>query len=239
MNRAASLLTVICLICGCNAMKKSEPAARSTVAGDRFQDAFNVPKSNFASIGRNDFFILEPGYQHVYEGGGEQLIITVLPDTNMVDGVEARVVEERESEDGRLTEVSRNFFAIDKTTGDVYYFGEDVDDYKDGKITSHGGAWISGVNGARFGLLMPAKPRVGQKYYQEIAPKVAMDRAEVVALDATMKTPAGDFTNCLKTRESSAVESGTETKTYARGVGLLNDGGMKLTRHGPAAHAGK
>ena len=86
---------------------------------------------------------------------------------------------------------------------------------------------------------MPAKPRVGQKYYQEIAPKVAMDRAEVVALDATMKTPAGDFTNCLKARESSAVESGTETKTYARGVGLLNDGGMKLTRHGPAAHAGK
>jgi hypothetical protein len=237
------ILALLTLAGGCAANKHDAPdAARAPAAAadgkDSFVDTFNVKEENFASTGRNDYFILEPGYQHVYEGkeGGEtaKLIITVLDDTKKVDGVETRVVEERESEGGELVEVSRNYFAIDKSTGDVYYFGEDVDDYKDRKVSGHSGAWLSGNNGARYGLFMPAKPQVGQKFYQEIAPKKAMDRFEVVSLNEELKTPAGTFKNCLKTRESSPLEPGTvEHKTYAPGVGLIKDAGLKLVKHGP------
>jgi hypothetical protein len=86
------------------------------------------------------------------------------------------------------------------------------------------------VNGARPGLMMPGKPKVGDRYYQEVAPGVALDRAEVLSLTEKVKVPAGTFKNCLKTRESSALEKGTEEKLYAPGVGLLKDGGFKLTK---------
>jgi hypothetical protein len=199
---------------------------------------FSAEKVALISTGRNNFFILEPGYQLVLENDKERLVITVMNETKKVDGVETRVVEERETNDGRLIEVSRNYFAISQRTGNVYYFGEDVDIYKDGKVASHDGAWLSGIDGARFGLMMAAVPLVGARYHQEVAPKVAMDRAEVLSVTETFKTPAGEFKNCVKTKETTPLEPDVGQKHYAPGIGLIQDGGLKLVRHG-MSDAGK
>ena len=59
-----------------------------------------------------------------------------------------------------------------------------------------------------------------------------MDRAEVTSLSEKMATPAGNFENCLKTGESSAIESVREEKIYAPGIGLIYDGSLKLTKFG-------
>jgi len=196
-----------------------------------FARAFDVNKANLANVGKNPYFIpLEPGYRLTLKGGGATLTVTVTRKTKLVDGVETRVVEEREEKDGQPTEISQNYFAIDKTTGAVYYFGEDVDVYKGGKVVSHEGAWLSGVGGAEFGMMMPGKPKVGNKFQQEIAPKVAMDRCEIVALDEEVKTPAGTFKNCLRTKEGSAIEKGTGDKVYAPGVGLIKDDEFLLAK---------
>ncbi len=204
---------------------------RGDEAAGKFQDTFKVDKTKLADKGQGTYFILEPGYRLILEEGKDTLTITVLDETKLVDGVKCRVVEERETKGGKLEEVSRNYFAIDKATGEAYYFGEDVDAYdKDGKIKSHEGSWLSGVEGARFGMLLPGKPRIGARYQQEVAPGVAMDRAEVVSISEVVEVPAGRFTRCLKTRESSGLESGVEEKVYAPGVGLLKDGGFKLAR---------
>lgn len=198
--------------------------------GQGWREVFAVDKANLADTGRNPYFILEPGYRLTFEHGKDTLIITVLDETKVVDGVKARVVEERETEGGQLAEVSRNYFAIDKMTHDLYYFGEDVDVYENGKVTGHEGAWLSGVNGARFGLMLPANPKPGDKYYQEQAPKVAMDRAEIISLTETAKVPAGTFSKVLHTRESSALESGSEDKWYAPDVGLIKDADFVLAK---------
>ena len=113
-------------------------------------------------------------------------------------------------------------------TGDVYYFGEDVDNYKDGKVISHESAWRAGTGGARFGLMIPATPTVGQAFYQEIAPKVAMDRVEVVSTSATVKTPAGTFERCVHLRETTPLESDVSHKYYAPGIGLIKDDDFEL-----------
>ena len=160
------------------------------------------------------------------------LTITVLNETKNVDGVETRVVEEREVAAGQIVEVSRNYFAISKRTTEVFYFGEDVDMYKDGRVNSHEGSWLSGVAGARFGLGMPATPLLGARYHQEVAPKTAMDRAEIVSLTETLDTPAGKFENCVKTEETSGLESGKEYKLYVAGIGLIQDAALKMTKHG-------
>jgi len=192
---------------------------------------FDVRASDLGPTGRNAYFILEPGHTAAYAAGNERLVINVLNETRRVDGVETRVVEERETKAGTLVEVSRNYFAISATTRDVFYFGEAVDIYRAGRIVDHEGAWESGVNGARFGLMMPAEPRLSSKYYQELAPKIAMDRAAIVALHETVRTPAGEFKDCVKVEETTPLEPGVrEYKYYAREVGLVQDGPLKLVR---------
>jgi hypothetical protein len=193
---------------------------------------------NFASTGRNDYFILEPGYQIILEGeedGKElQLIMTVLNETKIVDGVETRVVEERETEGGNLVEVSRDYLAICSPTNNAIYFGKEVDIYEDGKIVSHEGAWLADQNGAKAGMIMPGKFEVGLKYYQEIAPGVAEDRAEIVSINDTLDTLAGTFSQVLKTEETNPLKPREkEFKFYAPGIGLIQDESLKLVKHTP------
>jgi hypothetical protein len=191
-----------------------------------FTDTFDVDVKDLSPTGRNPYFILEPGYQLVLEGGviirKLELIITVLDETKKIGDVEARVVEEREIIGGKEKEVSRNYFAICRKTNSVYYFGEDA-----------GGAWIHGEKGARFGLMMPGTVLLGARHYQEFAPGVAMDRAEVMSLSETVETKAATYEKCLKVLETTPLEpEEKEFKYYAPGIGLVREGGMKLVKHG-------
>ncbi len=207
------------------------PAQELATSG--WQQDFNISERTFVSTGRNSFFILEPGFQLVYESQNEKLVITVLKDTLEVDGIMTRIVEEREWSYNQLIEVSRNFFAICKETKDVFYFGEEVDDYRNGKIIGHGGAWQADKSNNKPGLIMSGAPKVGMKYYQEIAPGIAMDRAEILSLNEKIKTPAGTFSYCLMTLEGSALKVWEkEFKIYANGIGLLKDGNMLLVKYG-------
>lgn len=194
---------------------------------------FGVEPNELSSSGRNPFFILEPGYQLVLEDRAERLVISVLPATRVIDGVETRIVEERETNAGALVEVSRNYFAISRRTNSVYYFGEDVDMYKAGTVTSHEGAWQSGVAGAHFGLVMAGLPLMHGRYYQELAPKIAMDRAEIVSVRERVMTPAGEFKDALRTEETTPLEPGRKAyKLYAAGVGIVQDDKLKLVKYG-------
>lgn len=207
-----------------------------------WQQSFPLNRASLASTGESKYFVLKPGYRLQLSSGGrnpEVLLITVLDQTRTIDGVETRVVEERETHGSELVEVSRNFFAINRTTGDVFYFGEEVDIYKGGAVVGHEGAWQHGTNGARFGLMVPGAPVVGQRYYQEQAKGVAMDRAEVVSVSARLRTRDGSFEQCLELKETTPLEVGTETKLYAPGLGLLEDGDMTLISHGYGAPASK
>lgn len=198
-----------------------------------WKEEFGTEKCNLLTTGRNPYFILEPGFQLVLEGGDTKLQITVLDKTKTVDGVITRVVEEKEWKDGKLYEIALNYFAICEQTKDVFYFGEDVDFYENGKVVKHDGSWLAGRSGSRAGLMMPGTPKVKMKYYQEIAPGVAMDRAEIVSLEETCKTPAGTFSGCMKVKEGSAIELfAKEYKYYAPGIGLVGDEDLRLIRHG-------
>jgi len=214
-----------------------ERGAVELVGTQVYVQRFAVEKADLGPTGRNPYFVLEPGYQLVLAGeehGAQvELVITVLDETREVDGVQTRVVEERESEDGELIEISRNFFAISEKTSDVFYFGEEVDVYEDGELASHAGAWLAGSEGATFGLMMPATPLLGARYYQEVAPGVAMDRAEIEADDDTLETAAGTFHYCLRVLETTPLEpTAREHKRHARGIGLIQDARLTLVRHG-------
>lgn len=217
-------------------LARGERKTTGDTRGGKFQDTFGLKNRRLGPTGRNRYFILEPGYQLVLQGKeGDQTVkleVLVLDETKNIDSIETRVVEERESVDGKLVEISRNFFAICEETKSVFYFGEEVDIYRDGKVVAHEGAWMHGENGARAGLMMPGEPVLGAAFYQEVAPKMAMDRARIVDVSATLATPAGVFDDCLKVQEENPLDNEKEIKTHAPGIGLIQDEGLLLVKYG-------
>jgi hypothetical protein len=198
-----------------------------------YTSAFDVADGELTDSGRNPWFVLEPGYTLVLEHGDERLVITVLAETLRVAGVVTRVVEERETKGGTPVEVSRNYFAISRRSNTVYYFGEDVDTYERGQVTGHEGSWRAGEAGARFGMMMPGDALAGARYYQEVAPGIALDRAEVVSVDDSVSVPLGTFRPALRILETTPLERAErEYKMYGRDVGLLVDGDLRLVSAG-------
>lgn len=233
-NRATSriLLAALFLLFGLIA------AAGAGAHEPDFTADLDRQRCTFVTFSNNPWHPLWPGYSLRLEGeeedDGESVAITVqvsiLRETERVDGVETRVLEEREWEDGELVEVSRNFVAECRETGDIWYFGEDVDDYEDGEIVGHEGAWRAGDRGARPGLLMPGQPLVGARYFQEMAEDAeALDRAEVRSRGSLLTVPAGTFLQVLHVVDSTPLEPGVaDDKYYAYGFGLIKDAAAEL-----------
>jgi hypothetical protein len=219
-------------------------AAPGAAAGDEaeFTTDFRLEDCTFSAEDRNAYFSLEPGDRLLLEGDddGETVTvrITVLDRRRLVAfetprgetlRVRTRVIEEREWVDGELVEVSRNFYARCRETGEVYYFGEDVDIFEDGEVVSHDGAWLAGRDGAQPGLIMPATYLLGARYFQEVAPDVALDRAEHTAMGLTLEVPAGTFEDCVEVTETTPLEPGAvSVKHYCPGIGLVKDSVVEL-----------
>jgi len=172
-----------------------------------------IDPANFTTNIDNPFMPLKPGTTYIYEGPTSQGFIrtefAVTTNTKLIDGVTCVEVHDQVFTDGELTEDTLDWFAQDKE-GNVWYFGEDSDELVNGRVSSLGGTWQGGVNGASPGIVMKAHPNVGD----------FEDAAGVVNLDQMVKVPAGTFHHCLETKEVTGLEPGAlEHKFYAPGVG--------------------
>jgi hypothetical protein len=227
------------------ARESAAEAARGVVVDGGFTEEFFLAGCTFDSRGGNAFFSLEPGYQLYLAGEdhGElvELYITVLRETRDVTidvggrlrTVRTRVIEERESVDGELFEISRNFYARCVETSDVFYFGEDVCFFENGECVGTGGSWLAGAGGAVPGIIMPGRFLLGSRYFQEQAPGVALDQAEHTAMGVALDVPAGHLEGCATVFETSGLEpQAHDEKIYAPGIGLVKDGAIELVRAG-------
>jgi len=199
-------------------------AAREGLCDEIGQAAYapSVNPANFTTTIDNPFLPWVPGTIFVYESSeGEVVTVTVLEETAEIGGVETVIVHDAATIGGVLVEDTYDYYAQD-LQGNVWYFGEDTVEYEEGRIVSVEGAWRTGVDGAKPGIVMKANPMVGDVYRQEFALGEAEDDAEVVSLNATATVPAGTFNGCIKTDDQSALEPDIdESKFYASGVGLV------------------
>src|SRR5438045_6930026 len=74
--------------------------ARQPTRDTGWTQEFGLEADELVSTGRNPYFSLEPGDRSVLAHGAMQLTIIVLADTRVIDRVETRVVEERETNNG-------------------------------------------------------------------------------------------------------------------------------------------
>jgi hypothetical protein len=190
----------------------------------------------------NPYLPLSNLKQDIIEGteGGKKTRVerTAKPDlhkTFTVGGqtVEALVVEDRAFVDGQLEEVAIDYFAQDDN-GTVYYLGEAVDEYKDGKVINHEGSWLTGKETQVPGVIFPAHPKVGDKFRSEDVSREISEIDEVVSVSETVTVPAGTFKDCIKVKELLG-DGKTEYKYYAKGVGVVrevpSDGDELLQSH--------
>jgi hypothetical protein len=153
---------------------------------------------------------------------------TVKPDIHKTftlagQQVEALAFEDRAYEDGQLHEVALDYFAQDDA-GNVYYLGEDVDNYKDGKVVSHNGSWLTGKDTPAPGILFPAADtlKIGLIWRSEDVSSDITEKDEIVSLSETVVTPSGTYTNCIKVKETTP-DSPPEFKYYAKNVGVVRE----------------
>lgn len=175
----------------------------------------------------NPYYPLTPGTRHVYEGTGadgpEQIVKEILRETKTIMGVKTVVMHDYVTRNGKLYEDTYDWFAQDKD-GNVWYFGEATKklDDKTGQLTSTAGAWEAGVKGAQPGIVMKAKPAVGQSFFQEYAKGEAEDQADVIKVGETVTTKAGTYSDTFRTKDYTALDtSAVENKLYARGIGFV------------------
>lgn len=173
----------------------------------------------------NPYFPLTPGTVWVYEGatedGTERIVVEVLDQTREVAGVVTTVVRDRVYLDGDLIEDTFDWYAQD-TAGNVWYMGEETEEYENGEVVTTAGSWEAGVDGATAGVIMPATPTVGQAYYQEFYAGEAEDRGRVLSVGESVTVPAGSFTDCLKTEDTTPLEPDVlEHKYYCPQVGVV------------------
>lgn len=189
----------------------------------------DINPANFVTAVNNPYLPLVPGTTRIYEGqmedGLERIEVTVLHETRLVMGVTTTVVRDRAYLNGELIEDTFDWLAQDKE-GNVWYFGEAVDNYEDGVLVDHHGSWEAGVDGALPGILMYANPadQISVPYRQEFYAGEAEDMGEVVSVNETAVVPFGSFENVLQTKDWTPLEPGVaEYKFYVQDVGLIKE----------------
>jgi hypothetical protein len=184
--------------------------------------------ANFLTGVTNPFFSLTPGTINYYEGESGGTVQTdsaeVLNETRSILGVTATIVHDRVYSEGVLVEDTFDWYAQDKE-GNVWYLGEDTKELENGQVVSTEGSWEAGVNKAVAGIIMWADPsaHLGEQYRQEFSMGVAEDLGKVVGVDQSVTVPFGNLTGCVKTEDSSSLESGLENKFYCPGIGLTKE----------------
>ena len=209
------LLTFVAASAFAGPKKSAEPSAPYHPA---------IDPANFTHVVDNPFHPLVPGTTATFleKEGSEtrENKVTVTHETKMVMGVKCVVVHDTVTVGGVLEEETFDWFAQDKE-GTVWYFGEATREFKKGGRVSTGGSWEAGVKGAQPGIIMPAHPQPGEPYRQEYLAGEAEDMGQIAALNETVTVPFGTFKGCVRTKEWSKIEGGSEKKWYAKGVGLV------------------
>ena len=164
------------------------------------------------------------------EGQPFRTEVTLLPETRIIEWqgqqIEVLVSQYVAFLSGRLHEVAYDLYAQDDN-GAVWYFGEDVFNFREGFIADTHGTWIAGKDGPAA-MIMPADPQVGDVYRTENIPGFVFEEVTVKDVDRTLRGPLGPVPGGILVEELH-LDGATEGKTFGPGYGeFLTAGGGEV-----------
>ena len=158
---------------------------------------------------------LELNYKCITPECTETMVVNVTNKTRKIMGVVTRKIRDRVYDDGELVEDTRDYVAQHRN-GDVWYFGEIVDNYENGQVVNHNGSWMAGVNGGKPGIWFKANPKKGEQYRQEYLKGIAEDWAKILSIKANVNVPFKNFRNndCVKTLEWPGTDPSAKEQKF-------------------------
>jgi hypothetical protein len=235
MIRSIAVAIAILALTACGGSKTSNSSGSSSLP--QGTKAVKLDSADFTINIDNPYWPMRPGshwvYREVENGEAQRVDVTVTNRTKMLGGIEARVVHDRVSRNGKTLEDTYDWYAQD-SAGNLWYLGEDTAEYENGKLRTKEGSWAYGVDGAEAGVVVPAGPKQGMNYREEYYAGHAEDAAEVLSVGSQVQVPFGRYHDAMLTRNFSTIEPTVEEmKLYAKGVGpvmeLLVSGGAGRT----------
>ena len=225
ISRRSGAIAGAVLVAGGLAAAGAGAAQGPTSKLPRGGEPVQLDPGDFTTRISNPYWPMKPGSRWVYretdaEGAKQRVVVTVTNQTKRIaNGITARVVHDVVTEGKQPVEVTDDYYAQDNA-GNIWYLGEATTEYQNGKPTTTSGSFEAGVNGAKPGVIMPAKPRPGLRYRQEHLKGEAEDKARIMGLREKAEVPAGYYPRVLMTRDVNPLEPRVlEYKFYARGVG--------------------
>jgi hypothetical protein len=146
---------------------------------------------------------------------------TLLPDTRIIEWSAGQCVKALVSQyvaylDGRIQEVALDLYA-QADDGSVWYFGEDVFNYRDGVVADTSGTWLAGKEGPAA-MIMPAGPKVGDVHRPENIPGLVWEEVAVKTVGRTVTGPRGPVGGAMVGRELHDDATFSD-KVFAPGYG--------------------
>jgi hypothetical protein len=188
---------------------------RVDLAKPAFSDPTNVTNPLFPVSNQGSVLLLGR-----VDGKAFRTEVTLLPETRIIEWqgqkVETLVSQYTAYLDGRIHEVAYDFYA-QADDGSVWYFGEDVFNFKEGVIVDTHGTWIAGKDGPAA-MIMPSDPKVGDVYRPENIHGFVFEEVTVKSADKTLDGPLGPIEGGLVVEELH-MDGTTEEKTFAPGYG--------------------
>jgi hypothetical protein len=216
VRRALALSALLLLAAGCGGSHRSSSSSTSTSSS----------RTRFAANVTNPWFPLRPGavwvYRGVKDGEPSRDVVRVTSIVRVIDGAPTVGVSDRLYLSGKLEERTTDWYTQDDK-GNVWYFGEDTAELdKHGNVKTTEGSWLAGLHGAKPGIFMYARPKVGQTARQEFLKGQAEDHFEVLRLGVGVHVPYGSSRRALLTKEWTPLEPAVlDHKFYLRGVGTV------------------
>ncbi|MCW2998029.1 MAG: hypothetical protein JWN65_1578 [Solirubrobacterales bacterium] len=237
---AAAAATVVAGGCGSGdkpaptVKAAAPPASAPTAPVDTSYDP-KIDPSTFTSRITHRYWPLVAGrtwtYAGMKDGVPERVEVRVSRQAKRVLGVPCVVVSDVVTSNNTLVEKTTDWYAQD-AKGAIWYFGEDTKEYVNGVVTSTQGTWEAGVDNAKPGIVLPARPRPGAFYRQEYRPGLAEDKARILSVADTQTVPAGTYRHVVRTYDIDPLNPDKkEHKWYAPGVGPVH-----VVRIGSAHH---
>jgi len=216
----------------------SKPSPGATAEFKDF-DAGNFDKSTEID---NPWMPMQPGTRWIYEGTAvdeegnnfaRRIEFSITDLTKEIVGVHTVVAWIVDYNNDAIIEKEIAFYAQDND-GNVWYFGEHPEEFKDGKFVD-APTWLAGIEEAKAGIKMMAEPQVGTaKYFQGWGPAVEWsDYGNIQKMGQETCVPLDCYKDVMVIAESSLKEVGAaQFKYYVSGVGEIrvNWGGQDATQ---------
>ena len=193
----------------------AQTAERVDVAMPSFSDPTTITNPLFPVSDQSSVLMLGR-----VEGEPFRTEVTLLPETRVVEWegqwIEVAVSQYVAFRGGSIEEVAYDLYA-QADDGSVWYFGEDVFDFRDGTIVVTEGTWLAGKDGPAA-MIMPADPEVGDVYRPENAPGFVFEEVTVKSVTEAVEGPLGSVEGGMVASELH-MDGGRERKVFAPGYG--------------------